>query len=519
MLMNNPLNQEQDISSDPIGPDSLKGIPRQQTKSSRWNGEGWEPFSRALRERNIPLREEGPSCSIYLSDSGGMAHGLPHGVVIASSADQVSIILQQAQVHGVPVKCRGGGLTTEGESVAFGGLQLDMTGMGRVVSIDEKDMTVRVQGGAYWHSLAEALRRKGLDYLSAPLNMTASVGGTLSVGGIDINSPRLGCSADQTLSLQVVTPTGEIEECSEILNPDLFDRVLLGYGQFGVITEATLKVRPFTPITMHYFYYKSLGTAIRDLMMLARNDAADYMGILTIMDKAVNLLVAFDSLEREKDFFNRWKKRIKGHGELGFGATMFVHYALRPWRIREALYLLGRKRTLMPEFNPDHHMQDNKIFDRTVVFSRAVWKFWGGKQMVIPDLATSEDKFVEAVERGNRVCRKYFPRYTLYCVGIKLLGNPRRYEMSCIPWDAKDIAYGCEFEPMLEQNTYSNDYLQSFKNEIYDIGVDMGTSYYRFGGMMKGYIRRVFGNELVDKHLAMKRKADPAMILNADVIF
>ena len=47
----------------------------------------------------------------------------------------------------------------------------------------------------------------------------------------------------------------------------------------------------------------------------------------------------------------------------------------------------------------------------------------------------------------------------------------------------------------------------------------MGTSYYRFGGMMKGYIRRVFGNELVEKHLEMKQKVDPAMILNPDVIF
>jgi FAD/FMN-containing dehydrogenase len=61
--------------------------------------------------------------------------------------------------------------------------------------------------------------------------------------------------------------------------------------------------------------------------------------------------------------------------------------------------------------------------------------------------------------------------------------------------------------------------LQSFKNEIYDIGVDIGASYYRFGGMMKGYIRRVFGDALVDRHLAMKRAADPAMILNRDVIF
>ena len=66
---------------------------------------------------------------------------------------------------------------------------------------------------------------------------------------------------------------------------------------------------------------------------------------------------------------------------------------------------------------------------------------------------------------------------------------------------------------------YSRDHLQSFKNEIYDIGVDLGTSYYRFGGMMKGYIRRALGDDVVDRHLALKQNADPAMILNPDVVF
>ena len=65
-----------------------------------------------------------------------------------------------------------------------------------------------------------------------------------------------------------------------------------------------------------------------------------------------------------------------------------------------------------------YEMRDGKMEDRSVVFSRAVWKMWGGRQMVIPDLATSSEKFVAAVERGNAVCRKYFPHYTLYCVGI-----------------------------------------------------------------------------------------------------
>src|ERR1700693_3197712 len=112
-----------------------------------------------------------------------------------------------------------------------------MTGMSRVLHIDSDALTVRTEAGIFWHSLAEELRRHDLDYLSAPLNLTSSVGGTLGVGGIDVNSPRLGCSADQSVALQVVTPTGEIMQCSETENPELMERVLLGYGQFGVITE------------------------------------------------------------------------------------------------------------------------------------------------------------------------------------------------------------------------------------------------------------------------------------------
>ena len=72
---------------------------------------------------------------------------------------------------------------------------------------------------------------------------------------------------------------------------------------------------------------------------------------------------------------------------------------------------------------------------------------------------------------------------------------------------------------MLDDGVYSRDYLQSFKNEVYDIGVDLGHGCTRFGGMMKGYIRRVFGDDLVDRQLALKRAADPAMILNRHVIF
>ncbi len=503
-----------------VAPDALQGIKRQQTNPSRWSGENWTAFAEAIRAGGIELRETTAARAAFATDAGGTAYGMAHGVVIARSAEQVAQLLRTAQEYRVPVTVSGGGLTTEGESVAFGGLLLDMSGMSRVLAIDAAALTVRTEAGIFWHSLAEELRRQDLDYLSAPLNLTSSVGGTLGVGGIDVNSARLGCSADQALALQVVTPTGDIVECSDTHNAELFQRVILGYGQFGVITAATLRVRRYTPLRMHYFYYASLRKAIEDLQLLDRNDASDYSGILTIMDCAVNVLVAFDSVEREAAFMANWRPRLRGYGELGFGLRTLAHYALRPCKLGEAWYLLQRKRELFPELQRPEYMRDGVMHDRSVVFSRAVWKFWGNRQMVIPDLATSAEKFVAAVERGNAVCRRYFPRYTLYLVGIRLRPEHRaHYEMSCIPPDAEGWAYGCEFEPMLDDGVYSRDYLQSFKNEIYDIGVDLGASYYRFGGMMKGYIRRVFGDALVDRHLELKRRADPAMILNRHVIF
>jgi len=511
---------ESSLPVDPVGVDALIGIPRQQTNPSRWQGKQWSGFVDAVSKQGIEMREQRADRGIYVTDAGGLAYGLPHGVVVAGSAEQIAALMQAAQRFAVPVTVRGGGLTTEGESVAFGGVLLDMTGMSRVLAVDKGALTVRTQAGIYWHHLAEVLRRDDLDYISAPLNLSSSVGGTLGVGGIDVNSAKYGCSADQAVSLQVVTPTGEIVECSDSENSELFERVILGYGQFGIITEATLQIRTYTPLRMHYFYYASLKPCVEDLLMLDASQACDYTGILTMMDRAITLLVAFDSDEREAEFLAEVKPKLRGYGEMMFGLRLAASFSWRPWRWKEALFLLRRKRELFPDLQPDLHMQDGRMYDRTVVFSRAVWKHWGDRHMVIPDLATNRDKFVEVVERGNAVCRKYFPYYTLYCVGIRLRAEHKpHYELSSIPADATGWAYGCEFEPMYNGVAYSRDTLQSFKNEIYDVGVELETSYYRFGGMMKAYIRRALGDAVVEKHLKLKKQADPAMILNRDVIF
>ncbi|MEO8077847.1 MAG: FAD-binding oxidoreductase [Acidobacteriota bacterium] len=236
------------------------------------------------------LRTDRATRACYRTDGGQIVYGVPDAVVHARRPEDVSEVLRAAQRDGTPVTCRGGGLTTEGESVSGAGILLDLKGMNRLIACDGD--TAWVEAGMTWYEVAAALRPRGLDYTSAPLNLLSTVGGTLGVGGIDVNSPRHGCSADQAVELEVVTPTGEIVRVTE--GDEYLERVLFGYGQFGVITKARIKVRPYRPMTVRHFLYTDVGVALADMIALVDQDAVEACAILTLRDDVVALILGFE---------------------------------------------------------------------------------------------------------------------------------------------------------------------------------------------------------------------------------
>jgi FAD/FMN-containing dehydrogenase len=460
-----------------------------------------------LYNRGVLLRTDRASRACYRTDGGQVVYGFPDAVVHARSAEDVAGVLRTAQRDRTPVTCRGGGLTTEGESVAARGILLDLKGMHRLIDCDGG--TAWVEAGMTWHQVAEALRPRGLDYTSAPLNMLSTVGGTLGVGGIDVNSPRHGCAADQAVELEVVTPTGDIVRVKE--GDEYLERVLFGYGQFGVITRARIKVRPYRPMAVRHFLYTDIGVAIADMTRLVEENAVDACAILTLRDDVIALLVGFEGAAK--------KLPLRNTPEPVFYAKMAARYAMRPWQLGDVSFLLRRKANLLPALHDPLFVRDGVVHDRAVVFSRLIWRYWGGPQVVIPDLAITKANFVTAARRGIEVCKRYFPYFTLYAVMIRKFGPRPRYEMSAIPATDDDHVCGIEFSPLLEGARYSRDHFQRFKNAIYDVGLELGGSYYRFGGVMKPYVRRMFGDEMVNRHRAMKQQLDPSFILNRDVIF
>jgi FAD/FMN-containing dehydrogenase len=458
----------------------------------------------------VLLRTDRAARSCYRTDGGQVIYGVPESVAHARSPQDVAELLQMAQRERIPVTCRGGGLTTEGESVTPHGILLDLKGMHRLLDVD--GTTAWVEAGMTWHEVAEALRPRGLDYTSAPLNMLSTVGGTLGVGGIDVNSSRHGCSADQVLELEVVTPTGEIVRVKE--GDDYMERVLLGYGQFGVITKARIKVRPYRRMTVRHFLYTDIGVALADMMRLAAEGVIDACAVLTLRDDVIALIAGYEGEAGEfPDLGLRHSPEPIVYSKIAGRCLM------RPWRLGDLGFLLRRKTDLLSAMHNPLFVHDGILCDRTVVFSRLIWRYWGGPQVVIPDLAVTTANFEAAARRGIDVCKRYFRYFTLYAVMIRKFGQRPRYEMSAIPASTDDHVCGIEFSPLLEGASYSRDHFQRFKNAIYDVGLELGGSYYRFGGAMKPYIRRMFGDEMVDRHRAMKHALDPSFILNRDVVF
>jgi cytokinin dehydrogenase len=213
----------------------------------------------------------------FATDFGRIVRRTPAAIVRPGSAEDVARTLQFAAGHGLRVATRGMGHSQGGQSLSDH-IVLDMAALDDILDVDEKGLTVTCQAGVTWRSLLKRLASFGLSPPVLTNNLDVTVGGTLSTGGLGVASWRYGTQADQCLALAVVTGEGEIVHCSESSNREVFDAVRAGCGQFGVITEAKLRVRRHRPAVRTYFLlYDDLAALLDDFQLLIREERFDYL--------------------------------------------------------------------------------------------------------------------------------------------------------------------------------------------------------------------------------------------------
>ena len=209
-------------------------------------------------------------------DFGRMIERTPSAVARPKSVEDVSDIVRWAAEEEVRLSIRGGGHSQGGQSLTDRGLVVDTVWLGRIETAARN--LVRAQGGAQWGSIVDALR--GTRGLPRVLVDTAevSVGGTLSAGGFGTTSHRHGVQAGQVEQLEVVTGTGERVLCSNGRNTGLFNAVRCGQGQFGIITDAWIRLREAGKRIQQYeLRYRDFDRFASDFEQVVREDRFDHL--------------------------------------------------------------------------------------------------------------------------------------------------------------------------------------------------------------------------------------------------
>ena len=179
---------------------------------------------------------------------------LPDAVVWAESTDDVVAVVRVCNEHRVPLVPFGVGTSLEANSTPVrGGISLDMSRMDRVLRISGEDLDVTVQPGVRRKQLNEVLAPHGLFFPVDP-GADATLGGMASTGASGTTTVKYGAMKQLVLSLQVVTPDGEVITTSGRARKtsagyDLTHLFVGAEGTLGVITELTLRVFGIPEVT------------------------------------------------------------------------------------------------------------------------------------------------------------------------------------------------------------------------------------------------------------------------------
>jgi cytokinin dehydrogenase len=230
------------------------------------------PFDRVPSLDGVLLTDPA-SLAPYAIDVGNFIHRTPAAVLHAASVDDIRVMIRFCARRGICVAARGQGHTTYGQSQVSGGLIIDMGGFDQIHRIESDE--AEVGAGLKWSDLVRTTVPLGLTPPALTGYLGLSIGGTLSVGGVSATNAQ-GAQVDRVRELSVVTGEGELRRCSLRQNRDLFESVLAGLGQYGIITSAVIDLVPAKALARTYLLnYSDNATFFADFFTLLKRGELD----------------------------------------------------------------------------------------------------------------------------------------------------------------------------------------------------------------------------------------------------
>lgn len=194
--------------------------------------------------------------SLRAFESDGLAayRSLPACVVMPETTEQVRAVMAACSRLKVPVVARGAGTGLSGGALPFPGCVLvSMAKFNRILSMDTRARTARVQPGVRNLAISEAAAPLGLFYAPDPSSQIAcSIGGNVAENAGGVHCLKYGLTVHNILKLEVVTIEGDLltigSGALDAAGYDLMALMTGSEGLLGVVTEVLVKLVPLPEV-------------------------------------------------------------------------------------------------------------------------------------------------------------------------------------------------------------------------------------------------------------------------------
>ena len=205
-----------------------------------------EELRRLLGAQSVIGDEDGRRA--YETDALTAYRRLPLAVVLPSTTEDVSRVLAYCHHQGIKVVARGAGTSLSGGALpSEDAVVVSISRMTRVLEVDYMNRVARVEAGITNLGISEAVKAQGFFYAPDPSSQLAcTLGGNIAMNSGGAHCLKYGVTTNNVLGLKMVLMDGEIVEIggSHLDSPgfDLMGLIVGSEGQFGIVTEATVRI-------------------------------------------------------------------------------------------------------------------------------------------------------------------------------------------------------------------------------------------------------------------------------------
>lgn len=170
-------------------------------------------------------------------------------VVRPTDLSSLQALVRAAARDGDRLSIGGGRHAMGAQQFAGNQVHVDTTALKAVLATDDDRGLLRIEAGAMWPAIIAATRSmRGPGHGWAIRQKQTGVDEVSLGGSIAANAHGRGLHlaplVDDIEDLSLVDATGELRHCSRTLQPELFSLVIGGYGLFGIVYAATLRLTP-----------------------------------------------------------------------------------------------------------------------------------------------------------------------------------------------------------------------------------------------------------------------------------